>query len=230
TGQFQDALNEMMYYTGNTITVKSGLFGLGRKEVQEMKTLAGLDFSQIEELSISGKLTTEAEAVFQKLKQLKEEGKELDETLKEIEKELNNIFTGGLEWSGLADGIIAEFQGAGSQIEEILQNAILNGFKYRFLQEPLQKLIDQFAEDAQSGDELTQSEIDKFTQAYSQLSEDAQKALKQLEESTGISLSGQQPVEQVQKGLSGAIRREMTEATASELSGLFRGFYDLTKV
>jgi len=54
--------------------------------------------------------------------------------------------------------------------------------------------------------------------------------LKQLEESTGISLSGPQATEQVQKGLSGAIRREMTEATASELSGLFRGFYDLTKV
>src|SRR5690606_19347318 len=195
-----------------------------------MKTLAGLDFSQIEELSIGGKLTEEAEAVFQKMKQLKEDGEELDEVLKEIEKELNSIFTGGLEWSGMADGIIAEFQGAGSQIEEILQNAILNGFKYRFLEEPLQKLIDQFAEDAQSGDELTQSEIDKFTQAYSKLSEDAQKALKQLEESTGISLSGPQATEQVQKGLSGAIRREMTEATASELSGLFRGFYDLTKV
>src|SRR5690606_525535 len=53
TGQFEDALNEMLYYTGNTITVKSGLFGLGRKEVQEMKTLAGLSFENIEELSIS---------------------------------------------------------------------------------------------------------------------------------------------------------------------------------
>jgi gas vesicle protein len=32
-----------------------------------------------------------------------------------------------------------------------------------------------------------------------------------------------------QRGLAGAIRRELTEATGSELAGLFRGFYDITK-
>src|SRR5690606_603865 len=206
-----------------------GLFGLGRKEVQVMKSLAGMPFEEIEQLSIGNQLTEEAENAFQQLKKLKGELGDLKELEKEIKDAWDNIFTGGLEWSGMADGIIAEFQGAGSQIEEILQNAILNGFKYRFLEEPLQKLIDQFAEDAQSGDELTQSEIDKFTQAYSKLSEDAQKALKQLEESTGISLSGPQATEQVQKGLSGAIRREMTEQTASELTGLYRAMYDLQK-
>src|SRR5690606_23377404 len=83
----------------------------------------------------------------------------------------------------------------------------------------------------QSGGELTTSEVDAFTNAYNKLSEDAKKALEQLEASTGINLANPNGSESTkQTGLAGAIRRELTEATGSELAGLFRGFYDLTKI
>ncbi|WP_114752290.1 tape measure protein [Pleomorphovibrio marinus] len=221
-----EEMGNFLFRTGETKSIRSGLFGLGSKEIDVFETLAGLSFEQIEELSVGGKLTQQAEEAFQELKRLKEEGIEVEKQLREIQNELDNIFTGGLTWTGLADGIIAEFQGAGSDIEGIIRNAILSGFKYRFLEGPLNELIDQFAEDAQSDGELTQGEIARFTQAYTQLSENAQEALKQLQEATGIDLTGAQSQ---QTGLSGAIRRELTEETGTLLAGLTRAQFDMIK-
>src|SRR5690606_12167167 len=49
-----------------------------------------------------------------------------------------------------------------------------------------------------------------------------------LQRVTGVDLSDPKTSQQP-KGLTGAIRREMTEQTASELTGLYRAMYDLQK-
>src|SRR5690606_21350967 len=120
--EFANALAEMSYYTGEIKKVKTGFMNLGRKEVRVMESLAGKSFEEIEKLSLEGRLTEEAERVFQQMKKLRDEFDETKEKTNEIKAELDKLFTGGLEWSGMADGIIAEFQGAGSKVEEILRN------------------------------------------------------------------------------------------------------------
>jgi DNA repair exonuclease SbcCD ATPase subunit len=221
-------------YVDSTKTVKGGFFGLGKKEVEVFKSLAGKTFEEIEELFTKGQLTEEAAKLFQELKKLKEEGKQVEEQLKEIENQMRNIFTGGATAEGIAESIIQGFrQGKravedfAEDVEELLRRAILNGFKYRFLGAPLNELLDQLFEDAQSGDGLTPEEIDRFTEAYNNITGKALDALKDLEAATGMTLSD--PTAGPQRGLAGAIRREITEATASELAGLWRGTFDLSK-
>ncbi|MDX5478252.1 MAG: hypothetical protein LPJ98_07315, partial [Cyclobacteriaceae bacterium] len=220
-------------YIDGTETVRGGLFGLGKETINIYKSLAGLTFDQIENLSLKGQLTEEAEKLFQELKKLKEEGADLEQQLKDIEDQMKAIFTGNATALGIADSIIAGFQQGkravedfGDDIEEILRNAILSGFKYRFLEAPLNALLEQLYQDAVSNDELSASEIGNFQDQFGKIVEEYSKVFEDLQAATGIDLSG---ITQGQKGLAGAIRREMTEATAGELAGLFRGNFDINK-
>lgn len=226
-------LGESLYVDG-TKTVSGGFLGLGKKEVDIFKSLAGMDFDAIEDLSIKGQLTAQAEEAFQKLKQLKEEGVQVEEQLAAIEKELKDIFIGGATASGLADTIIEGFrQGKraveefGDDVEAVLQNAILSGFKFRFLEAPLNDLLEQLYQDSQTDAGIDSSAIDRFTQEYNNITAGAIAALEQIERGTGMSLTN--PGNTSPQGLSGAIRRELTEATGSELAGLYRAQYDLSK-
>lgn len=222
-----ESIGDFLYKTDKTIKVTgTGFLGLGSQIVPVYESLAGLTFEEIQELSLQGRLTEQAEEAFQKLKQLKEEGIEVEKALKDIENQLKDIFTGGMSATGLAKNIIAEFQGAGNEIEDIIRNAILSGFSYRFLEGPLNELIDQFAKDAQSGEGLTEGEIARFTQAYTELSQNAQDALNELQQITGIDLKN---VNDQQRGLAGAIRSQLTEQTGSELAGLYRAQYEISK-
>lgn len=232
----QDVFNKVMaelgnnlYDTGETEEQRGGFLGLSKKTVKVFASLAGMSFEEIEQLSMKGQLTEQAEELFQQLVKLKEEGKAVEEQLKAIEETLTDIFTGGLTASGMADGIIAEFQGAGSQIEDILKNAILSGFKYRFLEEPLNEFIDQLSIDAQSGGELTPQEIQNARDRYAALTQAGYDHLEMLEEATGIDLSTPVGATSGQTGIQGGIQRSITEETGAELAGLFRGFYDISK-
>jgi tape measure domain-containing protein len=221
-------------YVAGTKTVKGGFLGLGKKEVEVFKSLSGLSFEEIENLSIKGQLTAEAEKLFRELKKLKEEGVNVEKQFKEIEAAYKNILTGGQTSSAIADTIIEGFKAGkrsvedfGDDVEEILRKAILSGFKYKFLEAPLNALLEQLYQDSLSEDELSKGEIENFQKAFGNIIEEYTKVFDDLEKATGISLSG--AASGTQKGLSGAIRREMTEATAGELAGLWRGQFDITK-
>jgi hypothetical protein len=228
-------LSQSLYDTGETVIVRGGFLGMTKEIRKVYASLAGMSFEEIENLSLKGQLTEDAEKLFQELKKLKEEGIEVEKQLKEIEDQMKSILTGGATAGGIADAIIEGFRNGkravedfGSDVEDILQKAILSGFKYRFLEAPLNALLDQLFGDAQSGEGLNKEEIDRFVDEYNKITAGAVTALEQLEQSTGISFAagteGSTP-----KGLTGAIRRELTEATGSELAGLFRGFYDVSK-
>lgn len=229
-------LQGLLYDTGETKTERSGFLGLSEKTVKIYKDLAGLTFEEIEQLSLKGQLTEPAEKLFQELKNLKEEGIEVENQLKEIENQLKSIFTGGATAFNIADTLISGFQQGkravedfGQDVEEILRNAILSGFKYRFLEEPLNALLEQLYKDAVSDDALDSSEIQNFRDAFGQIVEQYGKAFEDLQTATGVDLSGILNGADSQRGLAGAIRREMTEETAGELAGLWRGQFDITK-
>lgn len=231
-----DSVGTLLYDTGETKKIKgTGFLGLGSDTVKVFETLAGLSFEEIEKLSLRGQLTEQAEEAFQELKKLKEEGMEVERQLQEIDDQLRGIFTGGTTAGNIADSIIEGFRQGKSTVEDfaddvesLLQNAILSGFKYRFLEAPLNDLLEQLYQDNQSGDGLDSGEIDQFTEAYNNITSSALDALKQLEASTGMDF-GSEGSPTGQTGLSGAIRREITEETGTELAGLFRAQYDLTK-
>lgn len=221
-------------YIFDTDTVKGGLFGLGKETINIYKTLAGMSFDEIEKLSIGGQLTEDSEKLFQELKKLKEEGEDVERQLKEIENQMKAILTGGATAEGIADSIIEGFrQGKravedfADDVEELLRKAILSGFKYRFLEAPLNELLNQLFVDAQSGDGLDPDEIENFTNAYNNITQSAIDALKDLEAATGINLSDPMGGSS-QTGLRGSVDR-MTEQTGSELTGLYRAGFDLAK-
>lgn len=233
TEQLFAELQKGLFVTGQKV-VRSGFLGLGKKLVDTYGSLAGLSFEEIEQLSLNGQLTEDSERIFQQLLKLKQEGVDVENQLKDIDDALKSIFTGNQTAINIADTLIEGFrQGKraaedfGADIEEILRNAILSGFKYRFLEEPLNALLEQLYNDAVSDDDLSSSEVQNFQDQISQIIEQYGAVFDQIAASTGIDLAGQLGGQQ--SGLAGGIRRELTEETAGELAGLWRGQFDITK-
>lgn len=226
-----EELSGQLYKSGTRKV--GGFLGIGKKEIDVYESLAGLSFEDIEQLSLKGQLTEQAEGLYQQLVRLKEEGIDVAEQLKEIEEALQDIYTGGATSMGLADGIIQGLQEGkravedfGQDIEEILRNAVISGLKYKFLEEPLNDLIEQLGKDAEDG--LDQSEINKFTKGYGDIISDFAPVFDALDEALSIDLTGQKNGAQ-KNGIQGGIQRSITEETGAELAGLFRGFYDISK-
>ncbi|MGY6522013.1 MAG: hypothetical protein ACXIUD_09810 [Mongoliitalea sp.] len=240
TKQFKSEFEKKMAELGQSLfvegtkTVRGGFLGLGRKEVEVFGSLAGKSFEDIEKLFAKGQLTAEAEKLFIELRNLKNEGIEVEKALRDIENQMKSILTGGATASSIADSIIQGFREGrravedfAGDVEELLRRAILSGFKYRFLEAPLNELLDQLYKDAQSDEGLSPEEIERFTQAYNNITQSALDALKELEAATGTSLSNPLSTGNRQ-GIQGGITR-LTEETGQELAGLFRGFFDITK-
>ena len=228
----QELENER-YVVSSRTEKYGGFLGIGRKTrvVNEYADLLGLTFEEIEALYERGQLTDRANELFEQLRKIREEGADVNALLGDLEQQSQELFTGTTA-EGIADSIIEglrlgydgveDFAG---DIERILQQAMLNGLKYQYLEEPVRKLYEQFANFAESDGQLTESEVESFRNSANELIQNAIQRYDQLSEALDLSA-----IEQAnQTGLSGAIRRELTEETGSELTGLFRGQYDVTK-
>lgn len=210
-----------------------GFLGLGRKTrvVNEYGDLLGLTFDEIEALYERGNLNDRAKELFEQLRDLREEGQDINGLLSDLQNQANEIFTGTTSDS-ISDSIIKglrngydSFEDFGGDVERILQNAILNGLKYSVLEEPVKKLYEQFAADAESDGGLSDDELQAFRDRLNETIQTGIDNYKALTE--GLDLSALDTANAT--GLTGAIRRELTEETASELTGLFRGQFDITK-
>lgn len=229
---FQELQNEQ-FINGSRTEKFGGFLGIGRKTrvVNEYADLLGLTFEEIEALFEQGKLTERAEELFEQLRRLREEGEDINGLLSDLEDQANQTFTGATA-NAISDSIIEglrngydSFEDFAGDIEKILQNAILNSIKFQLLEEPLQRLFEQFADFAESDGELTEAEANAVRDAYNQQVQDAIDRYNQLSDVLDLdAIEGGN-----QSGLQGAIRRELTEETASELTGLFRGQFDITK-
>ena len=230
---FQQLQNEQ--YIASSKTKKYGGFlGIGRKTkvVNEYADLLGLTFEEIEALYEKGQLTERASELFEQLRKLREEGKDINKLLSDLEQQAQEIFTGTTA-NAIADSIIEglksgkdSFEDFAGDIEKLLQNSILNAIKYNVLEKPIQDLYEKFAQFAESEGELTEQEANAIRAQYQA---QVQKALDQYEQLSGLLDEDLLNGDQAATGLQGAIRRELTEETASELTGLFRGQFDITK-
>lgn len=229
-------LESQVYVTGTREVKKSGISGLfgGTEIVNTYGSLSGKSFEELFILLKEDKLVGRAKELVEEMIRLKEEGEEIEGQLQDIEQAYKNILTGGATADGIADSIIQGFQQGkraaqdfGDNIEEILRNAILSSFKYQHLEGPINELLDQFYEYAQDG--LTPEEIKKIQDTYAGIINTGIALYDDLEKATGINLGNLSGDSNTSAGISGGIQRTITEETATELAGLFRGFYDVSK-
>ncbi|WP_425628877.1 hypothetical protein [Cellulophaga lytica] len=210
-----------------------GFLGIGRKTkvVNEYGDLLGLTFEEIEALYEKGKLTERAQELFDQLRDLREEGEDINGLLSDLETQANEIFTGTTS-NAISDSIIQGLKDGKTSLEDFagdvegfLQNAVLNGLKYTVLEEPIRKLYEQFAADAESDGGLNTQELQAFRDRLNETMQNGIDKYTALTEGLDLDALDKQGA----KGLQAAIRRELTEETASELTGLSRGQFDITK-
>src|SRR5690606_27785564 len=227
-------LQGLQYITGSRKEKYGGFLGIGRKTrvVNTYGDLLGKTFEEIESFYERGLLEGRAEKLFEQLRALKEEGQNIDELLKQLETDTLNVLTGTTE-NAISDSIInglkqgyTSFEEFAGDIERLLQDAILNSIKYNVLEEPIKELYKEFAKYAESEGELTQAEAETIRQKYQQ---QVQAAIDQYNQLSEILDTDALAAQEAQPGLKGDIRREMTEETASELVGLFRGDHDISR-
>ncbi len=130
---------------------------------------------------------------------------------------------------GLADLFAdptAKAEDFGKKFEDIMKQSILNSFKKNALTKELEAFYNQFTELADSGNQLTKDEIAQLRFQYDKIIKDGQDKFKQMEAITGVEFKSN---ETAASGLGGAIRAQLTEETGSELTGLFRSYYEVVK-
>jgi len=229
--QYDQILSQLNQETfvADLVTKKSGgVLGIGRKTktVEIRETLNGLSFDEMEKLFSEGKLTGRAKELFEILRKIKQEGADIDGLLAENAEAAKEIFTGTTADSivdSIADGFASGKRSASDfadNFKDLMRNAMIESLKLRFLEGPLQAFFEEFAGAAQSGDQLTSSEIDQLQSLYNSIITNAQAQFDQLQQISGIDLaagSGGQG-----RNLTGAIKG-ITETQADLLAGQFGG-------
>ncbi len=229
---FSDVLSELQserFVTNSSTEKYGGVLGIGRKSrvVNEYGSLLGKTFEEIQELYEKGKLEDRAKELFEQLRKLKEEGADIQSQLDELVRQANEIFTGTTSDS-IADSIIDGLRNGRTAVEDFaqdmertLQGAILNAIKYQVLEEPLQELYRQFAAFAESDGELTAEEAEAVRNLYESTVQKAIDTYNQFNDVLDLGLLNADNA----PGLSGAIKRELTEETGSALVGVQRGIF-----
>ena len=124
--------------------------------------------------------------------------------------------------SELATSLVTAFEegstaaeAMGDVIDNVIKNAVINSLKLRYLEKPLQQVIDTFANDMESGGELTSAESNRFRKAIESLGNDFYKAF----EEANLALDGIfNGAASSQNGINGDVAN-MTEQTGSALVG-----------
>ncbi|WP_194767862.1 phage tail tape measure protein [Tamlana sp. I1] len=171
-----------------------------------------------------------------KLEELTDKMEEARRKAVEFQEQLNELYTGTTEKT-IVDSIIAGLKEGKRSVEdfadnfkELIQNAMLNAFQLKYLDNQIDKFYEDFAL-AGADSTYSISEIEALKSLYNQILNGAQSELDAINDvlnGAGIGGIGSD-TSNSEAGLAGAIRREITEETGSEIAGLLRGGYDLAK-
>lgn len=195
-------------------------------------SLAGLDYDQLEQLYTQGKLEEGAKALFEELRRLKEEGADVTQALKEAAQAADELAT-GTTVDQLASNIIGSLRAGKRGLSDvmndykaIIQDALLSTFESDVVRKELQGFYDRLSQSAQSGDGLTPEEIEAAKNDYIATRQRIQQAFDNLSQVTGVDLTAGGAKE---SGISGEVKRTITEETGTALEGLFRSFYEVSR-
>ena len=162
------------------------------KTWNEYSSLAGKSYEDIEKLYTEGKLEEKVAKLFERLRDLKEEGTDINQMLADQDEAMREALTGTTADSiadsivkGLAEGKRSAKDFA-DDFQEMLNNAVLQGIKMKALEEPLRKWYESFAE--ASGNGLTEENIAGLRAQYDKIIEDAARQLEEMEKVTGTTI------------------------------------------
>lgn len=164
--------------------------------------------------------------------------KQLEEARKQI-KEVISELTGSLS-NDLRDNLVEAFTAGenaaikmGDTVDKVLENILSNLVFNNVFGGVFDDLQAQMAASFDIGGDG--SWVDDFSRFFAQANaltgdfNDALAAAQQEAANFGFDIFKKDNPANANQGLTGAIRRDITEATAGELAGLFRGQYDVTK-
>lgn len=172
---------------------KHGTWFRKAKTWNEYSSLAGKSYEDIESLYTQDKLDGAAKTLFERLKALKEEGADVVDMMDQLNEEMKESWTGTTS-SAISDSIMQGFlDGKKSAIdyaddfEDLMRNAMMKSIQMKYLEAPLQKWYEKFAQDSETG--LTSDKIAELRKAYDQIIESAAKEAENLEKITGIGMA-----------------------------------------
>ena len=184
------------------------------KTWNDYESLSGKTYEEIEKLYTQDKLEGAAKTLFERLKQLKDEGADVVDMMDDLKTEMDEAWT-GTTTSAISDSILQGFingkKGAvdfADDFRELMRDAMLKSIKMKYLEAPLQKWYEQFAKDSESG--LTEDKISKLREQYNAIINDAAKHAEEMEKITGVTIAD--PDSSNENSLKGALAKASQES------------------
>lgn len=166
--QYEDQLNELLSEGRYIVDRWREKTLVWSKTKTKWGDLLGLDYDDLEKLFEEGKIEGGTKEMFEALKKTKEELEELGYTWEELVTQLNE-YTTGTSASDLSNTFADMFANGtnsaiefGYALEDVIKNAIISGFKAKYIDQAMDELFNKLADFSTDEDGLTQSEIDEF--------------------------------------------------------------------
>lgn len=186
-------------------------------------------FEDLKKLDASGLLTGETKKLYDQLAELEKKGIDVDNAMKEWQDQLNETLTGTTA-DNITNAIVKGFEDGKRTVEDfagdfesLMKQAMLQSLKYQYLQAPISEFYKKFAEDANSGNELTQDETNALKDYYNKIISDANSQFENLKKITGVKFDTSGAGDE--NTLKGSIKASLTEDTGSILAGTFTGVH-----
>lgn len=207
-------LSTMQYVANETYI--HGTWFRKAKIKKDYEPLLGKTYDQIEELYLEGKLEERASKMFESLRELKEEGVDVDNMLVENAERFQEALS-GLTFDGMKDSFMSFMEDgrveAGETAEymrKVFRDAIINSLMINVFDSKLQALTDKIQASVEEG---------TFTDNLTQFQDEAAQIAKQIDDallSYGEIFEEVKTQEASKRGFA-----TMSQDTASELNGRF---------
>lgn len=191
--QYEDVWTKLMgeeYISGKGY--KHGTWFRKAKTWDEYGSLAGKSYEDIESLYTQGKLTDSAKVLFEELQKLKDEGADVVDMMDDLNQSMKESWTGTTEDSiaqSILDGIATGKNGVDdltTYFRDMMKKAMLQGVNMKYLQGPIKKFYEQFADMSESGGMLTEGEVKQLQDMYQQIVDNAQAQFDNLQKVSGL--------------------------------------------
>jgi hypothetical protein len=221
-------LQSEQFIAGQHTEQYGGFLGLGRKTrtVQDLASLAGKSFDDLQKLFNSNQLTDRAKELFLQLQKLKQEGADIDQQLLDIQQQASELFTGTTADS-ITDSIIDGFKNGlrsasdfADNFEDLMRGAIFNSLKYQTLEPALKSFYANFSDFTQSGGVLTADEIEKLRKTYGDIINSANAQFQNLQQITQLGFTGSGSGSNTLFGAIKGITAEQAQLLAGQFGGL----------
>jgi len=233
--EYAKIFNDLQFQSYVDYVVKEKAFWITISNQEIMASLKGKTFEDLKKLLAEDRLRGATKEMVERLVELEQKGYDAQKALNDLAKQMAELFTGTTS-DALTDSLLQMFregktgvQDLADFFEQTMKDAALSMFKNKVLAEAMEKFYEEFSKSTEGGN-LDQSKIANLKLLFDSLVQGANTQFQAIQQITGLNLvNGTATAGNTSTGLTGQIQRSITEATGSELAGLFRSFYDISK-